>query len=48
MHYLCLQTYIFETEKIFLSNGPVGDQEGVRKVQRQGLKTGLKVVGGLK
>jgi hypothetical protein len=34
MHYLCLHTFIFESDKKFLNNGPVGDQEGDRMVQR--------------
>jgi len=48
MHYLCLYTYIFDPEKIFLSNGHVVAQEGDRRAQRQALKTGLKFVDGLK
>ena len=34
--------YIFEPNKKFLSNGPVGDQEGDRMVQRHALKNKIE------
>jgi hypothetical protein len=44
-----MSAYIYiRTRKIFLSNDPVGDQEGDRTVQSRALKTGLKVLGELK